>query len=253
MVFDATRRRGVLFGGTASVPEAPSPVASGDTWEQFEQGASDAPQQPEPGRDVSGVVRDFFTRAPLPDVTLRVDGQPGLSAISDSEGRYAFARVAAAQSFLVVASRTGQLDTRNDVGPVGSRAVVADVFLVAPAGLAVQATAVGVSLTPGLGAIFVDLRDEAGEPRDGLPAANIGLQPIFDAVIEFDGPFFFGSSGLLDPVLTVATVFDGHSRAAFLNVPPAPFTLSITTVDEPPKTLTVELVVTTNGVTLTGR
>jgi hypothetical protein len=39
MVFDTTRGRGVLFGGTAS-PPGPNPLkSSGETWEQFEQGA----------------------------------------------------------------------------------------------------------------------------------------------------------------------------------------------------------------------
>jgi hypothetical protein len=39
MVFDTTRARGVLFGGTAT-PPGPNPLApAGETWEQFEQGA----------------------------------------------------------------------------------------------------------------------------------------------------------------------------------------------------------------------
>jgi hypothetical protein len=37
MVFDTLRHRSVLFGGTASLPGASSPVALGDTWEQFER------------------------------------------------------------------------------------------------------------------------------------------------------------------------------------------------------------------------
>ncbi len=41
MVFDSVRRRGVLFGGTASTPGGTaSAIPLGDTWEQFERGAS---------------------------------------------------------------------------------------------------------------------------------------------------------------------------------------------------------------------
>lgn len=252
MVFDAARQRGVLFGGTASLPDAQSQVASGETWEQFDQGAAEEPQEPEPRNDVSGVARDGFTRAPVAGVTLNVIGQPALSTVSDSDGKYAFARVAGAQSFVVVASLVNHLDTRNDLGPVGSSAVVADVFVVTAVDLASQATAVGISLTPGLGAIFVDLRDEAGQPREGLPAANITLDTPVSIPISFEGPFFFGAGGVLDSSLTVSTAFGDQSRAAFLNVTIAPYELSVITTDIPPQTLKVSLTVA-DGVTLTRR
>ena len=251
MVFDAARRRGVLFGGTASQPGAQSQVASGETWEQFEEGAADAPQDPQPQeRDVSGVVRDYFTGAPLDAVTLRVDGQPDLLSVSDADGKYVFPRVAAAESFVVIAARASHLETRNDVGPVGSAPLVADLFLVTPADLASQATAVGEPQLPDNGAVFIDLVDDAGQPREGLPATNVILDTQVLAAPAPAGPFFFGASGSLDPAITVATAFNGRSRAGFVNVAPVPWTLDVIPVGQPPPA-TKNLVV--KGVTLTRR
>jgi hypothetical protein len=250
IVFDVARRRGVLFGGTASLPGTQAQIASGETWEQFDHGASDAPEEPLPG-DVSGIVRDYFTGAPLDSVALTIDGQPALSTVSEADGRYVFARVASAQSLVVIGARSTHLETRNDVGPVVSAPIVAHLFLVTPADLAIQTTTVGHTRTPGHGAVFIDLIDDAGQPREGLAAVSIQLDTVLGTVGP-SGPFFFGASGSLDPTRTAATAFNGRSRAAFLNVAPGPYTLRVITLDPQPQTLTTSLLVST-GVTLTRR
>jgi hypothetical protein len=57
MVFDQRRTRGVLFGGSTVPPGAQTPAASGETWEQFEQGATTTtPDQPPPPTTTAATV-----------------------------------------------------------------------------------------------------------------------------------------------------------------------------------------------------
>jgi hypothetical protein len=117
MVFDSKRKRGVLFGGTSSAPLEPNQTVSGETWEQFEEGVPpDSGSHPPPGgNDVSGLVLDLAISA-TGEATLRVDGQPNLTATSDSHGAFSLSPVAPSETFDVIVSKPAFLDCRNEIG-----------------------------------------------------------------------------------------------------------------------------------------
>jgi hypothetical protein len=73
MAFDAVRSRGFLFGGTASPPNAASPQAIGDTWEQFERGTGQEPSTGGEEEASASFVLESLTVNPV--AGLR-EGQP---------------------------------------------------------------------------------------------------------------------------------------------------------------------------------
>ena len=76
MAFDTARNRGVLFGGTADAPQAPTATALGDTWEQFEQGVTVGPP---PGQTVlvqSITANDGASEGDPVNVAVTLSGTP---------------------------------------------------------------------------------------------------------------------------------------------------------------------------------
>jgi hypothetical protein len=205
-----------------------------------------------PSVTVSGVTHDYFTTAPLAAVALTVDDRPGLTATSAANGSYTFAFVSSSSTLRAVAALTSYRSTRNETLTIGSGAVFADLFAVSLADATRQYTAVGLTPTANTGVVVVNLRDAAGQPREGIPVANIVLLDSSQAPVGI-GPFVFGATGDVVPhaTLAVSTAFAGRSRVAFLDVPPGTFTLSVTIPG--PQTVTASVVVAAIGATLVQR
>lgn len=205
-----------------------------------------------PTVSVSGVTRDYFTTTTVGAVALTVDDHPGLAATSAANGSYTFPSVSSSSTLRAVAAVTNYRSTRNETLTIGSSAVVADLFAVAVADAARQYTAVSVTPTANTGVVIVNLRDAAGQPREGIPLANIVLLDATQAPVG-NGPYVFGTDGDVVPqsTLAVTTAVAGRSRVAFLNVPAGTDTLAVTIAG--PQTLKASVVVTASGATLVQR
>jgi hypothetical protein len=100
--------------------------------------------------------------------------------------------------------------------------------------------------------VIAELSDDAGQPRVGLPLADITLVDTA-AVPVGTGPFVFGTGGDLDPALTSTAAFGNRSRVAFLNVPAGINTLRVNVSNPSPATLSVQVVTSLGSVTLSRR
>jgi len=76
MVFDTARNRGVLFGGTADAPQAPTAAALGDTWEQFEQGATIGPPPTQSAVVQSIIANDGASEGDPVNIAVTLGGTP---------------------------------------------------------------------------------------------------------------------------------------------------------------------------------
>jgi hypothetical protein len=201
---------------------------------------------------VSGVMRDYFTTAPLAAVALTAEDHPGLVTTSAANGSYTFTFVSSTSTLRAVAALTNYRSTRNETLTIGSSAVAADLFAISLADATRQYTAVGLTPTANTGVVVVNLRDAAGQPREGIPVADIVLLDATQAPVGL-GPFVFGVAGDVVPhsTLAVSTAFVGRSRVAFLDVPPGAYMLSVTIPG--PQTVTASVVVTASGATLVQR
>lgn len=205
-----------------------------------------------PPVSVSGVIRDYFGMAPLASVLITVDDHPALTTTSGTVGGYTFS-VSGSTTLRVVTALTNYRPTRNETLTIGSSAVVADQFAIAQADINRQYTAVGSIPTINTGVVIVNLRDAMGQPRVGIPVADIVLVDAAQAPVAALGPYVFGASGDIVPQAQqpVTATFNTRSRVAFLDVPPGTLTLRVTVAG--PQTLTASVLVTANGATLVQR
>ena len=90
-----------------------------------------------------------------------------------------------------------------------------------------QDTTVGRTRPDGRGVVIVHLLNASGQPLEKVAAADVVLAADNGSPVGA-GPFFFGPAGDIDPDLTVSGVFNGRSRAAFLDVPAGGGTLRVT-------------------------
>ncbi|MGH7702400.1 MAG: hypothetical protein ACREMO_04865, partial [Gemmatimonadales bacterium] len=201
-------------------------------------------------RTLNGVVRDYFTNGALNLVTLTVDGRPTLTAISSVGGSYEFADVPSNTTLQVVGSLANYRATRNEPIAVSTGSVVADLRMVSTLDANRQYTGLGRTPVAGTSVVFVDLVDAGGQPRPGIPVADITLVDGALSPVGI-GPFVFGMAGdVVDQAtLSVTTAFAGRSRVAFLDVPPGTQTLQVT-VGMPSVTLTTAVVASAGGATL---
>lgn len=198
---------------------------------------------------LSGTARDYFTDAALDSVTLTIVGQTGSTTISDS-GEFHFSDLDANVTVEVSGSLDDYRPTRNVSISIGTTSITADLFLVSEGDASRQYVGLGLTQAVGTGVVFIDLVDDDGDPREGIPLADITLVNGGQNPVGL-GPFFFGASGdvVSQASLTVSTAFDGRARVAFLDVPPGTYTLRVTT-GSPIQTLTATVVISAGGATL---
>lgn len=201
---------------------------------------------------VSGSVRDYFSQATLDSFDLSVDDHPSADASISPNGQYDVdLSVSNGDPVTIVATRLGYRPTRNPAFTAHASSVVASLAAVSEVDVARQYVAVAATPTPGTGVVIAELVDETGDPREGIPVADIRL---LDAQIPVGvGPFVFGSTGDIEPqsILDEATAFDGQSRVAFLDVPAGEYALMIGT--DTGAVLVGSAEVDSEGVTLVSR
>ena len=95
--------------------------------------------------------------------------------------------------------------------------------------------------------VIVHLLNASGQPLEKVAAADVVLAADNGSPVGA-GPFFFGPAGDIDPGLTVSGVFNGRSRAAFLDVPAGGCTLRVTAPNGGLERATVRLLANTGAV-----
>ena len=235
------------FGLIACVGKAPKAVDDPDA-------GVDAPV--ETGLLYSGVTKDYFTAAtPMADATITSDGvTPPMTATSGAAGEFSIEHIPTGSVIFFSVAHASYRPTRNVPVTIGDMAVTQDLYMMASADvdrqyLKANATPVGA----GKAFLTVELERNNGMPLEGIPLANITLVDAAGAPVPgIVGPFFYGSTGDVDPALTTATVFNGTSRAAILDLPPGNFTLKVVHPNGTggDQTLTVPITAVADGATL---
>lgn len=205
-----------------------------------------------PPVSVSGFTRDYFTTNPLASTVIIIDDHPTLTTTSGTLGAYMYT-ISANTTLLAVATHTNYRSTRNETLTVGPSGSTADLFAASLSDIMRQYTAVGLVQNTNTGVVIVNLRDNAGQPRVGIPLADIVLLNGAQAAVGL-GPYVFGAAGDIVPQAsqpTTAAAPDGRSRVAFLDVPPGMLTLQVTLAG--PVVVTASVAVTANGATLVQR
>lgn len=178
---------------------------------------------------LSGKVVDYFGAQPVDGASIATDGlSPNLLAVSAADGAYQL-DVAVGSALYLVTTKTDYRPTRNHAMTIADMPVTYDAYLMTEQDVRNQYTAVGATPLAGTAIVISELRRNDGTPLEGIPLANVLLldannQPVTGAL----GPYFFNAAGSVDTALTTATAYAGRSRAAFLDVPPGTYTLSVT-------------------------
>jgi hypothetical protein len=210
----------------------------------------------ETGHLYSGVTKDYFTAAtPMADATITSDGvTPEMTATSGAAGEFSIDHVPTGSVIFFSVAHASYRPTRNVPVTVADMPVTQDLYMMASADvdrqyLKANATPVGV----GKAFLTVELKLDNGTPLAGIPLANITLVDAANAPVPgIVGPFFYGTAGDVDPALTTATVFNGSSRAAILDVPPGTYTLKVVypAAGGGDQTMTVPIATVADGATL---
>ena len=203
-----------------------------------------------PTVSVSGITKDYFTTNALGSTVITIDDHPTLTTTSGTLGAYMYS-ISANTTLLAVAAHTNYRPTRNETLTVGPSGSTADLFATSLADITRQYTAVGLIPNTNTGVVIVNLRDNAGQPRVGIPVADIVLLNAAQAPVGL-GPYVFDATGDIVPNTTLnsTAAFGGRSRVAFLDVPPGFLTLRVTLAPAP---VTATVSVTANGATLVQR
>jgi hypothetical protein len=230
----------------ACVGGAPPPTGDDD------DNPGDVPAQVQ---RVSGKAMDYFVAGtPLTGVTLASDGiDPPLMVTSAADGAFAVDEVPVGSQLFFSASRTGYRPTRNLVA-IADAAVVQDVYLMSAVDISRQYATDG-GKTPKAGTAFVvaDLQRNNGTPLSGVPLTSVKLVDTANApVAGVIGPYSFGATGDIAPVVTQTEAHGGKARVAFLDVPAGRFSLKVTFTDGQGQQQTITTPVTTvaDGATL---
>ncbi len=179
---------------------------------------------------VSGTTIDYFSLAAVPSVSLTTTGlAPEIADSSDGAGTYSF-EVPVGSAFNVRAEIPSHRPTSSERIVVQSSSHTATLALVTSVDYGRQYSSVGIPPALGASGIFLDLRDPAGAPIEGVPLADIALLTTAGApAAGVAGPFFFGAAGDMvdNGTLSTSTAYDGRARAGFLAVPPGSYTLRV--------------------------
>lgn len=204
------------------------------------QDSTSAPQRPAgqaPGEpalvSIAGDVRDYWSDIAVVGAQVRTIGlTPEVSGQSDADGRFVMAGQATGGSCVVaVAGPDGYLETTMPLelsnGPTTCTALA-----VAVPDMRRQQEVIGGVPAPNSALVLVHMFDAAGSPLEMVPLADIALLTEGGRPVG-DGPFFFGTTGDIQPQaeLSICRALDGRARAAFLNVPPGDHALQLTAPD----------------------
>ncbi len=178
---------------------------------------------------LTGKVMDYFGAQAIEGAMLATDGlDPPLQTASAADGAYTL-DVAVGSSLFVNAIKTGYRPTRNAAMTVADMPVTYNVYLMTDQDVKNQYTAVGAAPVAGTAIVIAELKRNNGTPLEGIPLTNIQLLDAANApVVGVKGPYFFNAGGSVDTTLTTATAYNGRTRAAYLDVPPGTYTLSVT-------------------------
>jgi hypothetical protein len=177
---------------------------------------------------LSGKAMDFFGGQAVDGVALATDGvDPQQTATSGTDGSYTLDLPIGSKLFLV-ASKTNYRPTRNPSVAVNDMPVVQDIYAMTVQDVRNQYTGLGKTPATGTAFIAVELVRHNGMPLEGIPATDIALLDAANQPVTTGGVYFFNAQGALDTAATTATAYNGHSRAAILDVPPGSYTLAVT-------------------------
>jgi hypothetical protein len=195
---------------------------------------------------LTGVARDYELGGTLGGAAIALLEDPSKTTTADAGGGFSFADLTRGDSVRVIVTGTNYRETIGpirhlDNGTVNVNAPAASVAFVGS-----RYAEVGVTPTAGDAMIVVRLEDAQGNPRTGIPLADITLLDQNQAPTG-TGPYIFGATGL-DNTLVLTTAFSGVSRIAFLNVPPGSYTLRVVLLGG--TVLLRPVVARSNGVTL---
>jgi hypothetical protein len=190
--------------------------------------AVDAPAAAVTSQMLSGKAMDFFGGQAVDGVALATDGvDPQQTATSGTDGSYMLELPIGSKLFLV-ATKTNYRPTRNPSVAVNDMPVVQDVYAMTVQDVRNQYTGVGKTPTVGTAFLAIELVRHNGTPLEGIPTTGITLLDAANQPVTVGGIYFFNAQGALDTAVTTATAYNGHSRAAILDVPPGPYTLGVT-------------------------
>jgi hypothetical protein len=179
-------------------------------------------------QNLSGKAMDFFGGQAVDGVALATDGvDPQQTATSGADGTYTLDLPIGSKLFLV-ASKTNYRPTRNPSVAMADMPVIQDVYAMTVQDVRNQYTGVGKTPTTGTAFLAVELVKHNGTPLEGIPATGITLLDAANQPVTTGGIYFFNAQGALDTAVTTATAYNGHSRAAILDVAPGSYTLAVT-------------------------
>lgn len=173
-----------------------------------------------------GVAKDYDLGGLLKGVPVAILELPTKTATTDSSAKFKFDQLTPNTSVRVVVTGTNYRETINPITLLGARTVNVSVFGASVAFVGIQYAAVGLTQTAGAGMVVARLEDDLGDPRVGIPLADITLLDQNQAPAG-TGPYIFGAADQLDNTLFLTAEFGGRSRIAFLNVPPGNYTLRV--------------------------
>lgn len=179
---------------------------------------------------LSGKAMDFFGGQAVDGVALATDGiDPQQTATSAADGAYTLDLPIGSKLFLV-ASKTNYRPTRNPSIAVNDMPVVQDIYAMTVQDVQNQYTGLGKTPTLGTAFLAIELVRHNGMPLEGIPPTGIALLDAANQPVITGGVYFFNAQGALadNTAAPTATAYNGHSRAAILDVPPGSYTLAVT-------------------------
>ena len=202
---------------------------------------------------LTGTLMDDFTGLPVGNAGLTAENtNPPLTLTTTANGGFTFTVEPNTELDIVAAGPAGYRSTRNRPVTVGAVSGVADLGIVAATDALRQYGTLGLIPGVGVGVVFATMVDDAGQPLEGIPLADVQLVDGGGNPVAL-GPFYFGAAGDLvsNGTLAVSTAFGGRARVGFLDVPAGTHTLKITFPGAGgPQTKTVDVVTSADGVTL---
>lgn len=179
--------------------------------------------------NIAGVVRDYWTSAPIANAQVTTIGlKPLLTGTSDKSGEFTLSgRVRTTSALLALKGPAGYVETIMPV-TLADTSMVIDTWAVTASDLARQSASLGKVPVSNTTVVIVDLVDAAGRPLEMVPLTDVSLLGADGGPLG-DGPYCFGPGGDLQSPsdLSTSCAFDGRSRMAFLAVPAGDHTLQL--------------------------
>lgn len=233
-----------------------APPNSGDDGPEVDAAVEvDAPPA-DPGQRLTGKTMDYFTaNTPMVGAMITSDGvEPVMTGTSIAGGEFTFEGVpTGSKLYLSVARSPIYRPTRNVPVSVEGVAVVNDLYMATVADINRQYATAGLPLpVAGKSVLFAELKGATGLPLDNIPLTAVTLVSATDVPVPgIAGPFAFGANDITPAALN-ATIVNGRTRIAILDVPPGNHTLKVTftPLGGALTTLTVPVMAVADGATL---